>query len=96
MQIQTDLGGEITKQVLDWDKKYTIRCSITEVILRDGLEPGKKYKFTIYSPELGQRFDVDASIGQIPTNSVLVGQWYETIPIHSDYTGMKELSSSSM
>lgn len=89
---ETVMGDETTRQTRDWDSNTQFDASITEVILRDGLKPDKKYNFSIFSPEMGKSFEVTVTIGS--TQRISAGDvWYEAYPVKSDYSGAEELST---
>jgi hypothetical protein len=92
MIVETTMGDETTRETRDWNPYTQFDAAITEIILRDGLTPDKKYNFSIFSPEMGKSFDVSVSVGS--TQRISAGDiWYEAYPVKADYSGQQELST---
>ena len=93
LNVDIIVGNETTRQVIDWKPNQQFDASLLEVIVRDGLIPGKRYEFNVFTPELGKEFKIVATVGT--TQRVVAGnQWYEAIDIKQDFTGAQELSAT--
>ena len=92
MVVETVIGDATTLSKQDWDPALQFDASVLELLIQDKLPAGKEYQFSVYSAELGKRFDVTAKVGKSQKMG-LGGIWYEATQIKLNYQGADELSA---
>jgi transglutaminase-like putative cysteine protease len=92
MVTETVIGGTTTLSRQEWNPDMQFDASVLETIIQDKLPVGKQYQFSVFSAELGKKFNVSAVVGK--TQKIgLGGQWYEATQVKLDYQGSQELSA---
>lgn len=92
--LDLQVGETVTKQTIKWNESIYLDKSVDEIILKDGIIPGKEYKFTIYSPELIDYLDLTVTISSTET-VIIDDNLYEGIKIITNCTKAPELSTIS-